>query len=56
MVMVEPHLDCVAQGRLGDVGLLHGGEGVVALAGEGVDLGKVGPVRLGDTGPGASCS
>ena len=56
MVMVEPHLDCVAQGRLGDVGLLHGGEGVEALAGEGVELVKAGLARLGDAGPGASCS
>ena len=33
--MVEPHLDCVALGRLGDVRLLLSGEGVVALVLEG---------------------
>ena len=61
MVMVEPHLDCVAQGRLGDVRLLLSGEGVVALVlddleksevGEGaVVVVKDGLVCLGDAGP-----
>ena len=55
MMVVKPHLDCVALGRLGLVGVLLVGDVVVALvlAGEGVGLAvaEVGLVRLGDTGP-----
>ena len=60
MMVVKPHLDCVAQGRLGLEGVLLVGDVAVALvlAGEGVSLAvaEVGLVRLGDTGPKASCS
>ena len=55
-MVVEPHLDCVALGKLGDVRLLLSGGGVKALAGEGMELVKVRHVNLGDAGPGASCS
>ena len=44
------HLDCIALGRLGDVKLLHSGEGVIALVLEG----SVVVVKDGlwtDTGP-----
>ena len=60
MMVVKPHLDCVALGRLGLEGVLLVGDVVVALvlAGEGVGLAvaEVGLVRLVDAGPGASCS
>ena len=59
-MVVEPpaHLDCVALGERGVVGVLHGGEGVVvlALAGEGGVLSKAGLIRLGVVQPGAACS
>ena len=54
MIVVKPHLDCVALGRLGLVAvLLVGAVGVDVLAEEGVGLAvaEVGLVRLGDTGP-----
>ena len=53
MIVELPHLDCVALGRLGDVELLHSGEGViVALVLEGaVVVAKDGLVHLGDAGP-----
>ena len=51
MIMELPHLDCVDLGSRGDVGLLHSGKGVEALAGEGVELVRVGLARLGDAGP-----
>ena len=57
MVVVKPHLDCVAQGRLGleDV-LLAGDVVVVVLVVEGA-VAKDGLVRLSlDAGPGASCT
>ena len=53
------HLDCVALGEVRVVGgVLHGGEGVVAvaLAGEGRVVAKAGLVCLGVAQPGASCS
>ena len=59
-MVVEPpsHLDCVVLERLGDVGVLHTGEGVVdvALDGEGVGVHKDGLARLGSLQPGAACS
>ena len=59
MVVVKPHLDCVAQGRLGLVGVLLVGDVVVVvvvLVVEGT-VAKDGLVRLSlDAGPGASCS
>ena len=57
-MMVEyPHLDCVAQGRLGLEGvLLVGDVAVVVLVVEGA-VAKDGLVHLSlDAGPGASCS
>ena len=55
MMVVKPHLDCVALGRLGLEGVLLVGDVVVALvlAGEDVSLAvaEVGLVRLGVTGP-----
>ena len=55
MIVVKPHLDCVALGRLGLVGVLLVGDVAVALvlAGEGVGLAvaEVGLVRLDDAGP-----
>ena len=55
-MVVEPpsHLDCVVLERLGDVGVLHTGEGVVdvALDGEGVGVvDKDGLARLGGLQP-----
>ena len=57
MVVVEPDLDCDVLVRLGDVGVLRVGEGVVvvALEGEGVRVDKEGLARLDDQ-PGATCS
>ena len=57
MMVVKPHLDCVAQGRLGLEGvLLVGDVVVVVLVVEGA-VAKDGLVRLSlDAGPGASCS
>ena len=56
MVVVEPDLDCDVLVRLGDVGVLCGGEGVVVVAlGEGVRVDKGGLARLDDQ-PGATCS
>ena len=58
MVVVEPDLDCDVLVRLGDVGVLCSGEGVVvvALVGEGVGVDKDGLARLDDAQPGATCS
>ena len=44
--------------RLGDVGILRGGEGVVvvALEGEGVEIDKGGLARLVGAQPGGTCS
>ena len=54
---VDSHtLTAMPWGKLGDVRLLLSGEAVKALAGEGVELVKVGLFNLGDAGPGASCS
>ena len=57
MVVEEPDLDCDVLERLGDVGVLHAGEGVVVAAlvveGDGVDRG--GLARL-VVQPGAACS
>ena len=57
MVVVEPDLDCDVLVRLGDVGVLCGGEGVVVvpLVGGGVGVDKDGLARLDDQ-PGATCS
>ena len=55
----QPNLDCDILERLGDVGVLHTGEGVVdvALNGEGVGVvDKDGLARLGSLQPGAACS
>ena len=52
VMVVKPHLDCGALGRLGNVRLHLVGEGVVALVLEGaVVVVKDGLVRLGDPGP-----
>ena len=54
MVVIEPDLDCDILVRLGDVGVLHAGEGVVvaALNGEGVGVvDKDGLARLGGLQP-----
>ena len=58
MVVVEPDLDCDVLVRLGDVGVLRGGEGVVVvpLVGGGVGVDKDGLARLDDAQPGATCS
>ena len=58
MVVVEPDLDCDVLVRLGDVGVLCGGEGVivVALVGEGVGVDKGGLARLVGAQPGGTCS
>ena len=56
MMVVKPHLDCIAQGRLGNVRILLGGEGVEALAGDGVELVKARLACLGDAQAGAACS
>ena len=57
MMVVKPHLDCVALGRLGLEGVLLAGDVVVVvLVVEGA-VAKDGLVRLSlDAGPGASCS
>ena len=56
MVVVEPDLDCDVLVRLGDVGVLRSGEGVVVVAlGEGVRVDKGGLARLDDQ-PGATSS
>ena len=57
MMVVKPHLDCVALGRLGLEGvLLVGDVVVVVLVVEGA-VAKDGLFRLSlDAGPGASCS
>ena len=59
VMVVEPpsHLDCVVLERLGDVGVLHTGEGVVvvALVVEGVGVDRGGLARL-VVQPGAACS
>ena len=57
-MVVQPHLDCVAQGIVGVVvGVLLGGEEVivVALGGEGGVVAKAGLVCLGLVQPGAAC-
>ena len=48
MVVIEPDLDCDILVRLGDVGVLHAGEGVVGvvLVVEDVGVDKDGLVRL----------
>ena len=58
MVVIEPDLDCDVLERLGDVGVLHAGEGVVvvALVVEGAGVDKDGLARLVGLQPGAACS
>ena len=58
MVVIEPDLDCDILVRLGDVRVLHAGEGVVvvALVVEGVGVDKDGLARLVGLQPGAACS
>ena len=55
--MEEPDLDCDILERLGDVGVLHDGEGVIVVAfnveGVGVDRGGLARLVLQ---PGAACS